>query len=79
MDKIITLIDRQIDSLEAKYEDKDIVSVRVDLHNISAVSDSVSELYSSLRRLGQFRISSNKASERLRKHRKSPLLTDPCG
>ena len=29
VEKIITLIDRQIDLLEAEYEDKDIVSVHV--------------------------------------------------
>ena len=73
MEKIITFIDGQIDSLEAKYADKEIVSVKV----TSAILMpylilAVSELYGSLRRLGQFRIPSNKASERLRKHRKSP-------
>ena len=71
MEKIITLSHGQIESLEAKVAYKDIVSDKV--RNINAFSDSVSEVYSSPRGLRQFRIPSNKASERLRKHR-NPYL-----
>lgn len=67
MEKIITLSHGQIESLEAKVAYKDIVSDKV------RNSDSVSEVYSSPRGLRQFRIPSNKASERLRKHR-NPYL-----